>query len=97
VPWLDPPARRLQIQAMSTVLQRPIHVWQAQGPVVTTGDRYAPPVLHLSYVLCPAHARPPVRLSPTRTGHNSYHRHMYRLGEHYNSLHAAAATLTPSD
>ena len=57
----------VQIQALSRVLQRPIHVVQATGPVVATGDHYGPPVLSLSY-----------------------HRHAYRLGEHYNSLHPAS-------
>ena len=39
-----------QIQALSRILQRPIHVVQATGPIVRTGDDYGPPVLHISYV-----------------------------------------------
>lgn len=56
---------QLEINALSSYLQRTITVFQANGPPIRTGTEYE-------------HLGPPILLS--------YHRHLYTLGEHYNSL-----------
>ncbi|KAG1699320.1 Deubiquitinase OTUD6B [Nymphon striatum] len=56
---------RLQLQALSELLNYCVQVYQAVGPIITIGDKFKG-------------KHPSLKLS--------YHRHIYGLGEHYNSL-----------
>lgn len=54
----------LELEALSQALQCPVHVFQADAPIIEFGPQFQ----HRNTILL------------------SYHRHEYRLGEHYNSL-----------
>ncbi|XP_065315128.1 deubiquitinase OTUD6B-like isoform X2 [Gordionus sp. m RMFG-2023] len=55
----------LEIQALSQVLQHPIHVIQSNAPNIIMGEEFED-------------TKPPLYIS--------YHRYLYTLGEHYNSV-----------
>lgn len=59
---------QMELKALSHVLQCPIKVIQASGPLTIQGDNFNSPPLIVTY-----------------------HRHLYRLGEHYNSTVAGTA------
>jgi hypothetical protein len=60
-----------QLRALSQVLRRPFEVVQAEGRPVVVGEEFVASSSSTS-------SEPPVLLT--------YHRHMFGLGEHYNSV-----------
>lgn len=62
---------QLELRALSQVLRRPFEVVQAEGRQVVVGEEFVASSSSTS-------SEPPVLLT--------YHRHMFGLGEHYNSV-----------
>ncbi len=62
---------QLEIRALSECLQRPIYVYSASAPVVVMGEEHTTSIGQKGEII-------PIRIS--------YHRHLFALGEHYNSL-----------
>jgi len=80
---------QLEIQALTNILKTPIEIYSASSPVVRMGEEFneEKPLL-LSYV----DMRLGTIFNNISTGSDliffflRYHKHMYTMGEHYNSI-----------